>query len=310
MIKNYLLSNGTVSETETDRANILHYIKPTEAEKLELIARYQLDPHDLESALTPHALPRIEFENNHFVCIFKKPKNYTARDKLQFKTAAIGIFLFENQMLIVSSGEIAFASDKKSNQKIQSLQDYLIYLLGIASNHFLEHLKVINMISDELEEKINQSTDNKYLMNLFTLSKSLVYYINSLDANSVLLEKIRKSALRLKLTEDQIDLLDDLLIDNQQCYRQATIYSTIVNGLLDARASIISNNLNVLMKNLNAIMIAIMVPSLLAGIGGMSEWSAATGGIDNWRVSYSFFLALSLLIAGVVFWIIKKLERH
>jgi len=57
-------------------------------------------------------------------------------------------------------------------------------------------------------------------------------------------------------------------------------------------------------------MIAIMIPSLLAGIGGMSEWSAATGGITNWRVSYSFFLGLSLLIAGVVFWIIKKLERH
>jgi len=310
MIKNFLLSNGAVSETDPAGANILHYIKPTEAEKLELIAKYQLDPHDLESALTPHALPRIEFEENHFVCIFKKPKNYTARDKLQFKTAAIGVFLFEKRMVIVSSGEIMFSGDKKNGFKINSLQDYMIYLLGIASNHFLEHLKVINMISDELEEKINQSTDNKYLMNLFTLSKSLVYYINSLDANSVLLEKVRKSGVRLKLTEVQLDLLDDLLIDNQQCYRQATIYSTILNGLLDARASIISNNLNVLMKNLNAIMIAIMIPSLLAGIGGMSEWSAATGGVTNWRVSYSFFLGISLLIAGMVFWIIKKLERH
>ena len=61
MIKNFLLSNGAVSETDPAGANILHYIKPTEAEKLELIAKYQLDPHDLESALTPHALPRIEF---------------------------------------------------------------------------------------------------------------------------------------------------------------------------------------------------------------------------------------------------------
>ena len=105
--------------------------------------------------------------------------------------------------------------------------------------------------------------ENKYLINLFSLEKSLVYYLNAINSNGVLIEKIRHNAARIGFTQEKMELLDDIIIENNQCYRQAEIYSNILASLMDARVSIVSNNLNVLMKTLNIITIAIMVPTFV-----------------------------------------------
>jgi magnesium transporter len=99
------------------------------------------------------------------------------------------------------------------------------------------------------------------------------------------------------------------MIENQQCYRQAEIYSNIFASLVGARASIVSNNLNILMKNLNAVVIAVAVPSFFAGVGGMSELYAITG-IHDPRVAYPVFLAAMLVAGLATFVLIKRLEKH
>jgi magnesium transporter len=136
--------------------------------------------------------------------------------------------------------------------------------------HFREHLKVISMISDELQTKISTSMENRHLLNMFTLQKSLVYYVSAITSNGGLLERIRNSAARLGFTPEEQEFLDDILIENSQCYRQADIYSNILASLMDARASIVSNNLNVLMKTLNIITIMIMVPTLVVSAFSMN----------------------------------------
>ena len=112
--------------------------------------------------------------------------------------------------------------------------------------------------------------ENRYLLNLFTLEKSVVYYLNAIHSNAVLIEKLKNNAAKIGLGQDQMELLDDILVENNQCYKQAEIYSNIFASLMDARASIVSNNLNVLMKTLTIVTISIMVPTLVVSIFSMN----------------------------------------
>jgi magnesium transporter len=103
------------------------------------------------------------------------------------------------------------------------------------------------------------------------------------------------------LTKDQVRLLDDIVIENTQCSRQTEIYASVLAGLMDARGNIINNNMNVLLKNLTLVNVVFLPLGVLAGVGGMSEFSSWTDGID-WRISYSLFLA-GLTVLGIVMWV-------
>ena len=126
------------------------------------------------------------------------------------------------------------------------------------------------MISDELQKAINTAMENRHLLNLFTLEKSLVYYLNAIGSNAVVIERLRNNAPKLGFTPENMELLDDLVIENNQAQVQAQVHSNILASLMDARASIVSNNLNVLMKTLNIVVIAIMVPTLIVSIFSMN----------------------------------------
>jgi magnesium transporter len=126
------------------------------------------------------------------------------------------------------------------------------------------------MISEEIEDKITESMDNRYLLNLFSLVKSFVYYAEAITSNGFVFEKMRTLAGRIGFAERDTEMLDDIIVENMQCKTQADIYSNILAQLLDARASIVNNNLNQLMKKLNVITIWMMVPTLVVSAYGMN----------------------------------------
>jgi magnesium transporter len=170
--------------------------------------------------------------------------------------------------------------------------------------HYLEHLKIISSIADELQDKINKSMENRHLLNLFTLEKSLVYYLNSINSNGVLIEKLRANAAKIGFGVEEQELLEDTHIENNQCYRQAEILSNVLASLMDARASIVSNNINVLMKTLNIITIAIMVPTLVVSAFSMNV------AIPLQRNPQAFWVIIGLAVLSVVsfifFWRYKR----
>ena len=188
---------------------------------------------------------------------------------LFFKASTIGIFLFEKQMIIVTNDEYLHF-EKKLFIKINEFQDIILKLVYQSIYHFIEHLKVINMISDELENKISKSMQNKYLLNLFTLEKSLIYYLNAIDSNGGIVRKLRNYSAKFKFTEENLEMIDDLMIENTQCYKQAEIYSNILAGMMDARASLVNNNLNLRMKTLTFITIGIMIPNFVVSAFSMN----------------------------------------
>jgi magnesium transporter len=140
---------------------------------------------------------------------------------------------------------------------------------------------------------------------MFTLGKSLVYYLNATNSNANVVGKLRNSGGKWGLTADDMELLDDLIIESQQCAKQAEIHSNVLAGLMDARASIVNNNLNIWIKQLTLISIVFMPLNVLAGIGGMSEFSMMTQGIP-WPIAYGAF-TLALVPLGVLtYWALVR----
>jgi magnesium transporter len=269
MLRRYQIESSKIVETADEKAPILLFVNPDESEKRRLVETYQVDEHTLNSALDPDEQARLECEPNHIAFIYKRPKNYSGDDQLLFKASTMGVFYF-GELLILVVAEDTNLFEGKQLAKVASVRELMIRLIYRAIYHFMEHLRIINTIADDVEQKINKAMENKYLINLFALQKSLVYYQNAVNSNGALIEKIRHNAARFGFTQEEMELLDDIVIENNQCYRQAEVYSNILASLMDARASIVSNNLNVLMKTLNIITIAIMVPTFVVSIFSMN----------------------------------------
>ncbi|HNW44454.1 MAG TPA: magnesium transporter CorA family protein [Elusimicrobiales bacterium] len=308
MIKRYKIENHQIVPVESETPTIWVVINPSEDEKKWLVQNFSLDEHNFASAFDPEEPTRLEFEPDHLEMIFKRPKNYSSKDHFLFKVSSMGFFLFKDKIIMALPEDINMFSGKYFKH-VDGLKEVFLKLIFNSIFHFMEHLKVINMIADELEHKINASMENKHLLNLFTLEKSLVYYLNATNSNAYVIDRLKHNAEKVGLSPRSQEFLDDIIIENNQCMRQAEIYSNILAGLMDARASIVSNNLNVMMKNLNAVVIAIAVPSFFAGVGGMSELTTITH-ISNHMVAYPVFIVAMTLVGVSVYWLIKRFEQH
>jgi magnesium transporter len=306
----FALSDGSVvSCAAGERVDILLYTAPDAHEKHEVIEKLSLDPHDLESALDADEISRVEFSADCVSIIWKQPKNVSVQEQLRFDVGSMGLFLHENRLIVIL-GDSAPAFTAREFRRCHSATDILLKLLDHTVRHYLGHLKVIKQLTVELGSKITGSMENQYLLQMLALAESLIYYINAIEANSGVLTKLHAHAQQLGLTTEQIDRLHDICVDNQQCARQARIYSDVVSGLMDARGTIISNNVSVLLKKLTLISIIFLPLNLIASIGGMSEFSMMTKDID-WRISYSIF-GLAMVALGWGSWhlLVQMFEKR
>jgi magnesium transporter len=267
MLKTYCIRDSRI--VEAPGGPIMVYVAPDEAERRFLVDSCRVDEHTLASALDPDELARLEFEPDHVALIFKRPRNYSGRDGAMFKVTSCGVFLFRDRLIIVQTEDLPLF-DGKQFLRVVTLPEIVLKLIYRSIFHFLEHLRIINSISAELEQKINQAMENRHLINLFGLEKSLVYYVASSNSNGTVIDKLKLNAGTIGFNAEEGEFLDDIIIENSQCNKQAEIYSNILAGLMDARVSIVSNNLNVLIKTLNIITIAIMVPTLVVSIFSMN----------------------------------------
>jgi magnesium transporter len=268
MLKTMKLSDGKLVECVNGDAIVFVYAAPDENERKYLIEHLKIDEHTLNSSLDPDEPSLLEFEPEHIAMIFKRPKHY-AQDEYLFKAHSAGVFIFSNKLIIVLS-EDTYLFEGRIFNKITSVLDIALKLIYRSISHFVEHLKGINQISNELEQHINVSMENKYLLNLFTLEKSLVYYLNAVHSNAAIINKLKGNAGKIGFTQENIEFLDDISIENTQCLSQIEIFSQVLAGLMDARASIISNNLNIRIKALTILTICIMLPTLIVSIFSMN----------------------------------------
>ncbi|MFH1068379.1 MAG: magnesium transporter CorA family protein [Candidatus Glassbacteria bacterium] len=306
MQKAYELLQGKIVESTSEDAPVLVFINPDDNEKKFIRSQFNVDEHTLNSALDPKETPRLEFEPDHAAIIMNRPKSYSSEDQFEFKVASTGVFLFSNRVIVVLDEDVPIFRGGKKFARVNSLAGILLYVLNLSTVHFMNHLECINSISDDLEGKINTSLENKYLLYLFRLEKSLVYLVNAIHSNERLIEKLRHNAAKLGLTTEEQELLEDIQIENNEYSKQAEIYSSIIAGLMDARVSIVSNNLNQLMKKLNMIMIAVMWPALVSSFFAMNVALP----VPQHGTLIPFYICLTLafgpLIAGIIYLRLKR----
>lgn len=305
MVKEYRIHEGQLAACEEMTGNIRIFINPDVVERNALENQFQISPHNISSALDPDEIGRLEFEEDHVMLILKNPKNYSSSDNFLFKVTSLGLFLFKNQLIIIVNNAETSILEGRQNIKIHTLHDVVLKVLNGTISHFLGHLKVISLLSDSLEQKISTSMENEHLLNMFTIEKSLIYYLNGINSNSVVIEKLKLSAAKIGFSEDNVALLDDIMIENNQCNKQAEIYSNILTGLNDARGSIVNNNMNQLIKKLTILSVVFMPLNVVAGVGGMSEFSSWTGNLP-WPVAYGL-LAIGLCGIAVATYFILRL---
>jgi len=166
-----------------------------------------------------------------------------------------------------------------------------MHLFLRSATSYLKNLKQISITSNQIEKDLSKLAKNEVLHKVLGMEKCLVYFITSLKSNELLLAKIRSSRYPILNTVDEDDL-EDVIIENKQAIEMANIYSDIQKSMMNAYSSIISNNLNVIMKRLTSITIVVAIPTLVASFFGMNLLNSLE---DNY---YGFGLAI--LIASII----------
>jgi magnesium transporter len=296
----YRLENGRLVSCEPNEAQIIAYVSPTIDDEADLQEHYNIDYHTLQSSLDPDELSRLELEPDHAAIIFKRPKSFCADDNFLMKLTSTGVFVYTNYLVIVMADDSPIFEGRVPFP-VETIHDVILRLLYQATMHFEGHLKAINMLSDSLERRINISLENKYLLNMFALEKSLVYIVNSITSNGALLERMRTLSEKLGFNSRQIGVLEDLIIENQQCYRRAEIHTQVLSNLMGTRASIVSHNLNQLIKKFTIWTVAIMLANLVIGVFSMNV--ALPLPMEEAWWPFAAINLLAMLAAGVIFWL-------
>jgi magnesium transporter len=308
MIRRFEVINNSLIESHAMNSSIIVYVNPDASEKKEILAEYAMNDHTLASALDPDEVPRIEFDADRLLLIWKRPMNYSGGDKFFFNVASVGLFLIKSRLLIVLTEDIPICDPNvRQLSRLDTTMDVLLNFLSNTIHHYLEHLKVIKMISRDIQKKINTSMENKHLIQMINMSESLVYYTNAINGNETVLVRLRSFAEKQGFSPLIIELLDDLIIENTQCYKQADVYATVFAGLMDARGTLINNNMSLLLKKLTIINIVFLPLNLIASIGGMSEFSMMTQGI-HWRISYFAFTLGIILIGWLTYFLLGRID--
>jgi magnesium transporter len=309
MIRRFELTGGVLTPAESEQAPIQLYVNPDAAEREALGTVFALDEHTLSSALDPDEVSRIEVDPDRIFLIWKRPTNYSGKDTFFFNVASIGMLLLEGRLVIIVSDNMPLTTGTRHAATLNRPVDVMLGVLLMTIQHYLEHLKVIKMIARDLQGKINTSMENIHLIQMFNLSESLIYYLNAIHTNGAVLARLRSHAERAGFAVEDLEFLEDLVIENDQCYKQAEIYSTVFAGLMDARGTLINNNMSVLLKNLTIINVVFLPLNLIASIGGMSEYTQMTHGL-GWRLSYLLFFVAMGVIGLLTAWLLRRVEAR
>ncbi len=286
---------------------ILLYSSPNDEEINRIALDYAIDIHSLYSALDTDELSRFEIEKDYIVMIWKIPAAMKINELSSLNVITIGFFIKDSTLLIISPEKLEYINEKAHNN-MKSLFDVLFHFQHHTIKHFAEHLKIIKMISLEIQDKINKSIETEHLVQMFNLSEKLIYYLHAIDSNITSLEKLW-SYLKTDNQLADFDFLNDIIIDHQQAKKQAEIYTELFAGLMDARGSIVNNNMNILIKNLTKINVIFLPLNLIAGIFGMSEFSMMTQRVP-WYISYSFFAIAIMCTSLLLSFLLNKYDER
>lgn len=301
MLSIYKTINGKMTRLDSVQDGCwVNLTYPSEDELNTVAVTLGVEPTFLRAALDEEETSRIDTEDGQTLIIIDVP-SVEKDDAVVYSTLPLGILVTEQHIVTVCLKEISILKDFQSGAvryaNTGKRTSFLLYLMLQIAKRFLQYLKQIDKIYSYMERQLHKSQRNKELIQLLDLEKSLVYFNTSLKANEVTLEKILRGRI-ITLYEEDHDLLEDVLIEVRQAIEMANIYSSIISGMMDAFASVISNNLNVIMKVLTSITILLTIPNIIFGFYGMNITTGLP--LDHFWWIPLVVAAVAIVIAGIL----------
>lgn len=266
-----------LSINEAQSGSWFNLINPTydEIQKVSLVLN--LDESFLRNSLDVDERSRIEIEDDCVLIITNIP---IMEDEGTYDTLPLGVIFTQRGFITVSSKKnnviSSFNKETSGSFDTRDKTKFLLDILFRSTKYYLRYLNYIYKQSEQIEDELRKTMKNKELFQLFEVQKSLVYFTTALKDNYVVLQKIlrltqnsRKNSL-IKFSEDDIDLLEDVIIENRQALEMVEMHRNILENMMDAFASIISNNLNIVMKFLTSIAIIFAIPTMFSSFWGMN----------------------------------------
>lgn len=279
---------------------------PTATEIFEISEQFEIEVDDLRAPLDEEERSRIEVEDNYTLILVDVPMIEERNEKDWYGTIPLGIIITDKMIFTICLEDTQvltrFMEGRVRNFFTYMKTRFILQILYRNASMYLRYLRIIDKKSAQVEEKLHLSTRNQELIELLELEKSLVYFTTSLRSNEVVLEKLLKVESIKKYPEDT-ELLEDVIIENKQAIEMANIYSGILSGMMDAFASVISNNLNIVMKVLAIITIVMSIPTIVFSAYGMNVNTSGMPFADNpwgFLIIILFSVAISIIAALIL----------
>lgn len=300
------VDNRLCTLEEIEQGAWIHLEDPTPEEIRRVTEELEVEEDFVRAALDEEEMPRLDYEDGKTLIIVDIPIVVPDGTAFRYDTVPLGIIIAEENVVTVCLEETSLVEDFW-NGRIRGGFDtckrtrFVLQLLYKNASKFLQHLRQIDKATTQVERALRKSMKNSELIQMMRLEKSLVYFATSLKSNEVVLEKILRGTA-IKKYPDDTDLLEDVIIENKQAIEMCTIYRDILSGTMDAFASIISNNLNIVMKLLASITIVMAIPTMFASFWGMNvgvPW-------EGTQIGFWIVLGMSLVTSLVVAFVLWK----
>lgn len=301
MIKIFKTFGGYNEISEPQNGCWVNVINPDRGDISRITTDFGFPMDSLNDILDADERPRIEFEDDWTLVIMRIPVEST-NNGVPFITIPLGIFITDKVTITICSQDnevLPVNQPSTLREQYVNITDHINFTLRLflrAGNLYIRYLKQINHLTSTIEQDLERSIKNRELNQLLKMEKCLVYFITSIKGNEIVLTRLKNS--KKITTELNEDLLEDAIIENKQALEISQIYSDIQSGMMDAFASVISNNLNVVMKQLTLISIILMIPTLIASIFGMNVPNFMED--VPWALPVIIFSSVMLSLLGVM----------
>ncbi len=288
-------------------------INPDDREIEKISSLTGISEENIKAALDEEERARIDKEDDCVMILLDVPliEEDPEYDYYTYGTIPMSIIHKDNYLVTVCLKENSVVNDFKygrvKNVEIYKSTRLTFQLLYAVSTKYLYYLRLINKASQRVQSTLEKSMKNNAILEMLDLQKSLVYFSTSISANDAVIEKLNKQNILKKYEEDQ-DVIEDASIENKQAAEMCSIYREIVNGTMDAYGTIISNNVNAIMKFLTALTLVISVPTLVASLFGMNLGGIPWNSNDApWGFAVVCGISIILAVVSGIFLAKKKM---
>ena len=294
---------------EFKRGAWINLVNPSESEIRKVCESVNIEEEFIRDALDFEEKARIDEEEDDNTKLFVVDVPIIEKGEegeAVYNTMPLGMIVVRDDFFITVSLRKNKIIDNFEKRKIKNFQTYkktrfIFQILYLNSSFYLNYLKQINKETEIAEYILKNSMRNKELLKLLNLEKGLVYFTTSLKSNELVMEKTLRGKI-IKLYEEDSEILEDAITENRQAIEMAQIYRDILNGTMDAYASIISNNLNSVMKTLTSITIILAIPTMISSFWGMNVGLP----FENSGLGFVIIVVVSLVLTLLVSWILKR----